>query len=289
MKKAAPYLLLVPALLFTALVLVYPLARNLYNSFRGVSLIRGDRGWVGWANYEHIFSDDLFWHALRNTAAYAIVGTLLALLVGLGFALLLNHKLGRITGLLTFLYTIPWIISPVVAGFAWKWILNDHSGIVNYWLALAGFIDPGTSWLGRPATALGCVMVARIWQFYPFAMVMFLAGLKTIPSEQYEAAAVDGATRLARFRYITLPNLRAVGSVLLVLGVIWSFNDFNLVFVMTRGGPLNATMVLPVLVRELSFVHFDLGRGSALSNAMFLILVGFAFVYLRLNTRKEPA
>lgn len=289
MKKAAPYLLLVPALLFTALVLVYPLARNLYNSFRGVSLIRGDRGWVGWANYERIFSDDLFWHALRNTAAYAIVGTLLALLVGFGFALLLNHKLGRITGLLTFLYTIPWIISPVVAGFAWKWILNDHSGIVNYWLALAGFIDPGTSWLGRPATALGCVMVARIWQFYPFAMVMFLAGLKTIPSEQYEAAAVDGATQLARFRYITLPNLRAVGSVLLVLGVIWSFNDFNLVFVMTRGGPLNATMVLPVLVRELSFVHFDLGRGSALSNAMFLILVGFAFVYLRLNTRKEPA
>ncbi len=289
MKKAAPYLLLVPALLFTALVLVYPLARNLYNGFRDVSLIRGDRGWVGWANYERIFSDDLFWHALRNTAVYAIVGTLLALLVGLGFALLLNHKLGRITGLLTFLYTIPWIISPVVAGFAWKWILNDHSGIVNYWLALAGFIDPGTSWLGRPATALGCVMVARIWQFYPFAMVMFLAGLKTIPAEQYEAAAVDGATRLARFRYITLPNLRAVGSVLLVLGVIWSFNDFNLVFVMTRGGPLNATMVLPVLVRELSFVHFDLGRGSALSNAMFLLLVMFAFLYLKLSTRKEPA
>ena len=289
MKKATPYLLLVPALLFTALVLVYPLARNLYNSFRDVSLIRGDHGWVGWSNYERIFSDDLFWHSFRNTAAYAIVGTLLALLVGLGFALLLNLKLGRITGLLTFLYTIPWVISPVVAGFAWKWLLNDHSGIVNYWLALAGFIDPGTSWLGRPATALGCVMVARIWQFYPFAMVMFLAGLKTIPSEQYEAAAVDGATRLARFRYITLPNLQAVGSVLLVLGVIWSFNDFNLVFVMTRGGPLNATMVLPVLVRELSFVHFDLGRGSALSNVMFLLLVGFAFVYLKLSTRHEPA
>ncbi|MBK8856689.1 MAG: sugar ABC transporter permease [Opitutaceae bacterium] len=120
-------------------------------------------------------------------------------------------------------------------------------------------------------------------------MVMFLAGLKTIPTEQYEAAAVDGATRLARFRYITLPNLQAVGSVLLVLGVIWSFNDFNLVFVMTRGGPLNATMVLPVLVRELSFVHFDLGRGSALSNVMFLLLVGFAFVYLKLSARHEPA
>lgn len=289
MKKATPYLLLAPALLFTALVLVYPLARNLYNSFRDASLIRADRGWVGWGNYERIFSDDLFWLSFRNTAVYAIVGTLLALLVGLGFALLLNLKLGRITGLLTFLYTIPWVISPVVAGFAWKWILNDHSGILNHWLSLAGFIEPGTTWLGNPATALGCVMVARIWQFYPFAMVMLLAGLKTIPLEQYEAAAVDGATRLARFRYITLPNLRAVGSVLLVLGVIWSFNDFNMVFVMTRGGPLDATMVLPVLVRELSFVHFDLGRGSALSNVMFLLLVMFSFVYLKVSTRTEPA
>jgi len=289
MKKATPYLLLAPALLFTALVLVYPLARNLYNSFRDVSLIRADRGWVGWGNYERIFSDDLFWLSFRNTAVYAIVGTLLALLVGLGFALLLNLKLGRITGLLTFLYTIPWVISPVVAGFAWKWILNDHSGILNHWLSLAGFIEPGATWLGNPATALGCVMVARIWQFYPFAMVMLLAGLKTIPLEQYEAAAVDGATRLARFRYITLPNLRAVGSVLLVLGVIWSFNDFNMVFVMTRGGPLDATMVLPVLVRELSFVHFDLGRGSALSNVMFLLLVMFSFVYLKVSTRTEPA
>jgi multiple sugar transport system permease protein len=132
-------------------------------------------------------------------------------------------------------------------------------------------------------------MLARIWQFYPFAMVMFLAGLQAIPQEQYEAAAVDGAAMVRRFFYITLPNLKAVSSVLLVVGVIWSFNDFNMVFVMTRGGPMNASMVLPVLVRELSFVHFDLGRGSALSIIMFVLLASLSYLYLKLITGKESA
>jgi multiple sugar transport system permease protein len=252
-------------------------------------MIRASNGWVGLHNYERIFNDTLFWHSFRNTAIYAIVGTLLALLVGLGFALLLNMKLGRISSIASFLYTIPWVISPVVAGFAWKWILNDRFGIVNYWLASAGIVKLGTSWLGDPGTALFCVMLARIWQFYPFAMVMFLAGLQTIPQEQYEAAAVDGATMVRRFFYITLPNLKSVSSVLLVLGVIWSFNDFNMVFVMTRGGPMNSSMVLPVLVRELSFVHFDLGRGSALSIVIFVLLVSLSYLYLKLIGGRESA
>ena len=289
MKKSLPYLLLVPALLFTVFVLVYPLVQNLINSVCDVSMIRASNGWVGLHNYERIFNDTLFWHSFRNTAIYAIVGTLLALLVGLGFALLLNMKLGRISSIASFLYTIPWVISPVVAGFAWKWILNDRFGIVNYWLASAGIVKLGTSWLGDPGTALFCVMLARIWQFYPFAMVMFLAGLQTIPQEQYEAAAVDGATMVRRFFYITLPNLKSVSSVLLVLGVIWSFNDFNMVFVMTRGGPMNSSMVLPVLVRELSFVHFDLGRGSALSIVIFALLVSLSYLYLKLVAGRESA
>jgi multiple sugar transport system permease protein len=187
------------------------------------------------------------------------------------------------------LLTIPWVLSPVVAGFAWKWVLNDHFGIINYWLSSAGITDAGTSWLGNPRTALFCVILARIWQFYPFAMVMLFAGLQTIPKTQYEAAAVDGATLFRRFFHITLPNLRSVISVLLVLGVIWSFNDFNMVFVMTRGGPMNASMVLPVLVREFSFVFFDLGKGSALSIMTFGLLLTLSFLYLRVLSRRDAA
>jgi multiple sugar transport system permease protein len=289
MKKVTPYLLLTPALLFTVFVLAYPLARNLINSFQDVSLIKGSAGWAGFQNYARIFSDDLFWLSFRNTAVYAVVGTFLALLIGLGFALLLNINLGRITHLAAALYTIPWVISPVVAGFAWKWLLNDNFGVLNYWLSYLGIVNEKISWLGDPRTALLCVIVARVWQFYPFAMVMFLAGLQAIPLEQYEAAAVDGATAVKKFYHITLPNLKSVGSVLMLLGVIWSFNDFNMVFVMTRGGPINASMVLPVLVRELSFVHFDLGRGSALSILIFTMLICLSYVYLRALARRETA
>jgi multiple sugar transport system permease protein len=120
-------------------------------------------------------------------------------------------------------------------------------------------------------------------------MVMFLAGLQAIPLEQYEAAAVDGATMFRKFFHITIPNLKPVFSVLLVLGVIWSFNDFNIVFVMTRGGPMNASMVLPVLVREFSFVFFDLGKGSALSVMTFMLLVTLSFLYLRILSGRESA
>ncbi len=289
MKKSTPYLLLVPALLFTAFVLVYPLLQNLINSFRDVSLVRGGGDWIGLRNYANVFGDALFWSSFRNTCVYAVAGTLLALLIGLGFALLLTAKIGRITHVAAALYTIPWVISPVVAGFAWKWLLNDNFGILNHWLSGAGIIRGGYSWLGNAQTALLCVIVARVWQFYPFAMVMFLAGLHAIPLEQYEAAAVDGASTARRFFHITLPNLRSIASVLLLLGVIWSFNDFNMVFVMTRGGPINSSMVLPVLVREFSFVHFDLGKGSALSILVFALLFSLSLLYLRAASRRNAA
>jgi multiple sugar transport system permease protein len=287
MKKSTPYLLLLPALLFTVFVLVYPLFQNLVNSFRDVSLIRGSGDWTGLTNYLKVFEDSAFWLSFKNTIVYAALGTFLSLLIGLGFALLLNMKIGRINNVMAFLYTIPWVISPVVAGFAWKWLLNDNFGIINYWLVSAGIINEGITWLGDPATALLCVIVARVWQFYPFAMVMFLAGLQTIPQEQYEAASVDGASVFSKFYHITLPNLRPVSAVLLLLGVIWSFNDFNMVFVMTRGGPINSSMVLPVLVREFSFVHFDLGKGSALSIMIFAMLISLSFLYLKVISRRE--
>lgn len=287
MKKSTPYFLLIPALLFTIFVLVYPLLQNLINSFREVSLLYGTKGWVGFANYAKVLSDSIFWLTFKNTVIYAFLGTVLSLIIGLGIALLLNLKVGKINNIFKFLYTIPWVISPVVAGFAWKWLLNDNFGKVNHWLKSLGIINEGITWLGSTETALICVIVARMWQFFPFAMIMFLAGLQTIPQEQYEAAEVDGATALAKFVNITLPNLKSVSTVLLLLGIIWSFNDFNMVFVMTRGGPIYSSMVLPVLVREFSFVHFDLSKGSALSILIFALLISLSFVYVKLISREE--
>ncbi len=287
MKKSTPYWLLLPALTFTIFVLVYPFIQNLINSFREVSLIQGAGAWSGFKNYISVLADDIFWVSFKNTTLYAVLGTLLSLVLGMAIALLLNMKIGRINNVFKFLYTIPWVISPVVAGFAWKWLLNDNFGLVNYWLTSLGIIDEGITWLGNADTALVCVIVARVWQFFPFAMVMFLAGLQAIPQQQYEAADVDGATHVSKFIHITLPNLSSVTAVLLLLGVIWSFNDFNMVFVMTRGGPIYSSMVLPVLVREFSFVHFDLGKGSALSILIFAVLISLSFIYLKIISRRE--
>ena len=289
MKRSTPYLLLAPALVFTGFILVFPLSKNLFNSLMHVTLGRQGSEWNGLDNYVSVLSDALFWLSFRNTAVYAVAGTFAALVLGLGFAVLLNMRVGKFNDIMGFLYSIPWVVSPVVAGFAWKWLLNDNFGILNLWLTSWGVVHENINWLGDARTALLCVAVARVWQFYPFAMVMFLAGLQCIPQEQYEAAQVDGATALRKFYHITLPNLRYVSSVLLLLGVIWSFNDFNMVFVMTRGGPINASMVLPVLVREYSFVYFDIGKGSALSILVFALLVILAFLYLRTVTRRDAA
>jgi len=289
MRRSTPYLLLAPALVFTGFILLFPLVQNMLNSVMRVTMTRGGGTWVGLGNYSNVLSDALFWLAFRNTIAYAVAGTVAALVIGLAFAVLLNARLGKFNDIMGFIYSIPWVVSPVVAGYAWKWLLNDSFGILNEWLTSWGIVRDDVNWLGDPHTALLCVAVARIWQFYPFAMVMFLAGLQTIPQEQYEAAEVDGATPLRKFFHITVPNLRYVTSVLLLLGIIWSFNDFNMVFVMTRGGPINSSMVLPVLVREYSFVYFDVGKGSALSILVFVMLFLLAFLYLRTVTRRDAA
>ncbi len=286
-KKWTPLLLFFPALAFTLFVLVFPLLQNLLNSFRKVSLIHGVGEWTGLHNLVRVLEDDVFWIALQNSVLYAVLGTLISMVVGLLTALLLNAKIGRIASLFKFLYIMPWIISPVVAGFAWKWLLNDQTGLINHWLMSLGLIDEGISWLGQANTAMFSIIVARVWQFFPFSMVMFLAGLQAISTELYEAADVDGASPFEKFFHITLPNLKSVTSVLLLLGLIWSINDFNMVFVMTRGGPINATMVLPVLVREFSFVQFNLGKGSALSILVFTVLLTLSLIYLKLYSRRE--
>ncbi|HNT66243.1 MAG TPA: sugar ABC transporter permease [bacterium] len=286
-RRITPILLLLPALVFTLFVLVYPLVLNLANAFRQVSLIHGVGQWVGLKNFVRVMQDEVFWLSLKNSILYAGLGTILSMVFGLFAALLLNIKIGRITSVFKLIYTIPWVISPVVAGFAWKWILNDQSGLINHWLKQLGLISDNITWLGSADTALLCVIIARVWQFFPFAMVMFFAGLQAIPVEQYEAADVDGAKSLDKLFHITLPNLRTVTGVLLLLGLIWSFNDFNMVFVMTRGGPIQASMVLPVLVREYSFVQFNLGKGSALSILIFMVLFGLSLLYLKVYSRRE--
>ena len=153
MKRSTPYLLLAPALVFTGFILLFPLIQNLLNSVMRVTLTRGGGTWVGLGNYSNVLSDALFWLAFRNTIAYAVAGTVAALVIGLAFAVLLNARLGKFNDIMGFIYSIPWVVSPVVAGYAWKWLLNDSFGILNEWLTSWGIVRDDVNWLGDPHTA----------------------------------------------------------------------------------------------------------------------------------------
>ncbi len=236
----------------------------------------------GLGNYRHVFGDDLFWLSFRNTAVYALCGTVVSLAAGLGFALLLNARTGKISDAMGFLYTLPWVVSPVVAGFAWKWMLNDSFGILNYWLTGLSIVRQDVNWLGDPHTALPCVAVARVWQFYPFAMVMFLAGLQCIPREQYEAAEVDGATPAAEVLLDHAPQPPSRD-----LRPAPARRDLELQRLQSRfchdAGRARSTprWSCPSWCGSSRLSHFDLGKGSALSVLVFAMLFSCPSLYLR--------
>jgi multiple sugar transport system permease protein len=212
----------------------------------------------------------------------------LQVVLGTGAALLLHEPFrGRslVRGLVLFPYMTP-VVSVVLV---WMLLYNALYGVLNYLLLRLGLIDRPLAWLAHPDTALWSVILVGTWKYFPFVVVMVLARLQVIPQELYEAARVDGAGPLARFLAITLPQLRDVLVVVALLRTIWMFNNFEVVFLLTGGGPLRATMTLPILVYEQAFGLYDVGRGSAVAVAMFLILVAVMRLYLRLASREELA
>jgi ABC-type sugar transport system permease subunit len=236
---------------------------------------------VGLKNYLEILSGEIFWQVLWNTFVFATTGTIGALVLGLAMAVLLNLPELRLRTFWRVLFLMPWTISHVAAGLRWKWIFDTLYGVANDLLLRIGLISEPVLWLASREWAMASVVVANIWRSYPFLMLMFLAGLQAIPKEQYESASVDGATAWQRFCNVTLPNLRFLIFVGTTLEFIFNVRQFDLVYVMTRGGPRNATEVLPTLVSRQAFEYFDYGMAAATSGLMLLILLGFTLIYMR--------
>ena len=182
---------------------------------------------------------------------------------------------------------LPWVISPTVAGFAWKWLYGDKSGYINIFLTRLNIIDSNITWLGNTKTALFAVIVANVWRLFPFCMIMFLAGLQAVSKELEEAANIDGANAWQRFFYIIMPQMRRVITIVVLLSFIWNFNEFAIIYVMTKGGPLNSTTVLPVIIRNLSFLNQRIGTASALAIILVVFLMILSVIYLKVIWRKE--
>ncbi len=289
-KKVFAYMLVAPALLLISVMLLYPIALNVSYGFRDISPFSGEtKAFVGFKNYIDVFAQPAFRIALQNTIIFTLVSVAVQFLIGLPLAILYNQGLPG-QGLARGLALVPWMIPHVVAALTWAWMLDGSLGIINEILVKLNIIQHYKYWLSDVHMALGAVTIINIWKGIPFNIMVLLAGLQTMPHDLYEAASMDGASLWQRFWHITLPLLRPQISVLFILGTIWTFRNFDLIFITTGGGPVHATEILSTLAYKYSFEFFQMGRGAAVANLMFIILMIFTLIYayfLERDTRFE--
>lgn len=272
------WIFLLPTLAALGLVSVYPILRGIGLSFFQYHSLQPNE-FVGLDHYVRIFGWDAFWIVLRNTLVWSFAAVVLMAVIGLAFALLLNREFkGR--ALATTLLLMPWTVPFIAVALNWRLLFAFEMGMFNGFLVAIGY--EGVEWLGRGRYSLFSVTLAYVWRNFPFFMITFLAAMKGIPGDLYEAARVDGSTKFDLFRHVTLPFLRPIGIVTTLLMSLWTINHFTLIFVMTEGGPGNSSMVLPVYIYRRAFLHGDFGVASAIAVVMLIIMLSYGLIYLRL-------
>lgn len=282
-----PYLMVLPSSVFIVLVLAYPLVSAVISSFfespPGGS---GEARFVGLAHYLSLLHDPALRMALRNSVAWTLSVVFGQFLIGLGIALLLNREV-RGRSIYRSLLLIPWVVPNIAAALTWKWIYDGQFGVFNYALKRLGLIERGIAWLGLPEFVLAAVVAVAIWKGIPFVAVVLLAGLQSIPQDLYEAASIDGAGAWGRFVNVTVPGLRPVALITLLLSFIWTFNSFDLIYIMTKGGPANATQTAPVFTYLTAFYYFRLNEAAALGTIMLMVLLIASYFYIRVLRMEE--
>lgn len=282
-SQLTPYLFIAPNMALFCVFVFFPLLYALYVSLREWSLIDTPR-YVGLENYARLATDPLFWHSLRNTIVYSVATVPTSLAIGLLLALALNrHLLART--FLRSIYFLPVVISSVATAVIAAWLFNDNYGVVNMLLRRFG-LEP-VPWLSSPRWALFSLVIATLWVRVGFCMVVYLAALQSISPTYYDAAEVDGATRFQQFRHITWPLLRPATFLLLILSVIYSFQVFDLIYVMTGGGPGFSTTMVVQYIYQAAFVSSEMGYASAMGVVLFLLILGFTILQWSVNRRTE--
>lgn len=272
-EQTTGWFLILPALLVLALVFIYPILRAFWSSFFTQNLgTELEPLFAGLNNYGRILQDGRFWQTLWNTGIFTLASVAFELAIGLAIALILNQPFkGR--GMVRTIAIIPWALPTAIMGLAWAWIFNDQYGIVNDLLRRLGIIETGISWLGEPTLAMMTLIIADVWKTTPFISIILLAGLQSISEDLYEAHAIDGANRWQSFRQITLPLLMPQILIALLFRVAQAFGTFDLVQVMTGGGPAGATEMISIYIYSTIMRYLDFGYGSALVIVTFLLLV----------------
>lgn len=280
---------LFPAVLFMLTLIGYPLIYNIILSFQNVSLTNiasKDISFIGIDNYQRLAQDKVFWASLKNTLLYTAGSVVFQFTIGFLLALFFSMKF-RLAPFLRGLMMVSWLIPLTVTALLFKFMMASNEGVFNQLLLSWGMIDNPIPWLSDPKIAIWSVIIANIWVGIPFNMLLISAGLSSLPEDVYESASLDGANAFQKFIHLTLPLLRPVITVVMMLGFIYTFKVFDLVFVMTGGGPVHATEVLSTVSYRYSFDEFQFSMGAASANVLFFILLLVSLVYLRLIKKDE--
>jgi len=274
--------LVVPLLLWLVITIGYPLVLCVKLSFLNVEFIGEIGSFVGFSNFVEVLKEDILWFSLLKSLVWTIGNLLLQ--TGLGFfaALVLNVNT-KATRFIRSWVVLPWILPTVVLAIMWRWMLSGTFGVINYLLIRLGLVSAPINYLGSVKEAMGALVFINSWRWFPFISVLLLAALQSIPQELQEAAVIDGANGMQVFRYVTLPALRPVMSVLGVLGPLLTFNVFDVIWMLTQGGPSKATYTVPVLIYERGFKAFAMSEAATVSILSFVFLLVFVAVYLKLT------
>ncbi|MGY4690973.1 carbohydrate ABC transporter permease [Salibacterium sp. K-3] len=293
LKKTASrwegYFFVFPAVIFMLALIGYPLIYNLVLSFQDMDLQAlnlGESSFLGLENYKALFRDSVFWISVKNTLLYTVGSVVFQFIIGFLLALFFSLKF-RLASFLRGITLVSWLIPLTISALLFRFMMGSEEGIFNQLLMSIGFINDPVPWLTSPEMALWSIVLVNIWVGIPFNMLLLSTGLSNLPEDIYESASLDGANVFQKFFHITVPLLRPVILIVMMLGFIYTFKVFDLVFVMTGGGPVNATEVLSTLAYRYSFNDFEFSMGAATANILFAILFLVSLVYLRMIKKDE--
>ncbi|MCG8514932.1 MAG: sugar ABC transporter permease [Halanaerobiales bacterium] len=274
--------LIAPLLLWIVVMIVYPLISSIWMSLTDVDFLGINSNFVGISNYIELITDVEFWTAMGKSMIWTIGNALLQLILGFTTALIINQQF-KGKSFVRIWIILSWIIPTIVLAIIWRWILNSSFGILNYILQLFNFVEQPIDFLGSFQLAMPTVIFINTWRWFPFLAIIILAALQTIPVEQYNAASIDGANSFQKFIYITFPMMRPTLSVLGLIGTLWSINIFDVIYMLTRGGPAGATETIPVFVYQKAFQEYAMNKASAAAVILFLFLSVFVVFYFKIE------
>ena len=285
-NKMMPYILIGPVLLIMLALYVYPIGLVFLESVSKTSILTGQMDFVGLDNFKAVLGDKLFKDTMLLTLKYTIITVIIKMVLGFFMAMFLNSDM-YFTKTLRFLSLLPWAIQQVSVAIVWKWILDGNYGYLNYYLIKFGIIEHNIVWLSDPDIAFICAAFVDAWLGVSLVSMIFLSGLTSIDRSLYESAKIDGANIFHRFKFITLEEMKKLILVTGLLVTIWTFNSFNVIFVLTGGGPMRSTETIVIRIYHEAFSRFDLGASSALSVIVFTFLLMITFIYIRLISKMD--